>query len=148
MGFVQVFTFLASTPPGRFYVHTAGFEKVFGNKDCSENYIVDVLDKHKKRFEGWYSFLLGTVWGDESNGDRVIDLFGYKCLKEWSGNPDVDLWVIRNGVYVPGVATTCEDTLFVLGKEREHRKMTKSLEEYMISSPKFCDLELSVEYNI
>jgi len=132
MGLEARLTAAENNPPGKFYVHTAGFDKVFGPDDPTGNslaYVSQVMKTYQGRFN-WYSFVIGIVWGDESNGDKVMDLFGYRGLKEWSGNPDVDLWVIRNGIYVPDISTTCGESLVVLGKEEEFRKGTKDLDEY------------------
>ena len=71
----------------------------------------------------------------------MVDLFGFSDLDsrlvpiKLPGNPDVDNYVFRNGVYTPERKTiVCGDGLIVLGAEEEYRRQeTKNLAEYLRS---------------
>ncbi|MBI4895686.1 MAG: hypothetical protein HY831_04300 [Candidatus Aenigmarchaeota archaeon] len=126
--------------PGRGYFHTSGFSEVFGgNVDAQDSYAVQALRESLSLLRDT-NYFLAVIWGDVDKGDKVMDLFTYNGAHPWPGNPEISAYVLRNGVYVPeDRSVTCEDTLIILGKEGEHRRQTRSLDDY-ISSPPVIEL--------
>ena len=58
-------------------------------------------------------FLLAAVWGKKK--DKMIDIFGYSGIDEWPGNPSIQNYVLRNGVYVQNTEEKgCADFQIVL----------------------------------
>lgn len=137
MVFVERFKLLRKEPEltGRFYLHSAGLEEVFGTNINARDYLSECIDNHLAAFS-LYSYVLGTVWGDLQSGDKLVDVFGF-MLKNWSDNPDVYPWIVKNGVYTPqgNILKYCGDTLILLGEEEKFRRTRKSLEEYMFYDP-------------
>ncbi len=131
MPFVALFN-RNGTPPGRFYLHDHGLE-AFGDNPI-EN-AKEYTRKTLKSFEPEkFYYLLGVLHGRKTRtlNERIIELYGYSntILKEWRGNPDVDLLNVVNGRRNRGFYRPCGDTLILLGREEEHRRKSRSLSEY------------------
>lgn len=88
-------------------------------------------------------FLIGMVWADKE-GDRMIDVFGYRFGKQWVDNVGVRNWVYRNGVFSPDEEITCEDGLGVLGEERRLRRSCGGLSEYWQRAPDIASIGLPI----
>ena len=144
MGFDTVINMAKPEIPGRFYLHTAGRE-VYGNEpldiiDEAQCYILNAIlgvagdKKHRPNFFK-SQFLIGLVWGEASDKEKILDLFGYQYpgVEEWPGNASPFNWVIVNGV-VRNRPPTCEEGFTVLSNEGKLRKSKKSLGEY-VSEP-------------
>lgn len=128
-------------PPVKAYLHCSGLFLFGGRVDClstfvnnAQRYLLDSLSETKRHYDDC-SFLLATIWGDETRREKVIDLFGYHGLTNWRSNPEVSSWTIRNGVVTRETDITCEDTLIVLGFEAVLRRETGSLADYMSRNP-------------
>ena len=74
-------------------------------------------------------YALAAMWAD--GNQRIIDFFGFGDLRgNWKGNPEVNSWDFRNGVFTRG-AITCGDALIMLGAEERYRRTTPNLQSYM-----------------
>lgn len=87
------------------------------------------------------SYILAFLWGNEEK-ERMMDCFGFygvPVFPHWPGNPDVQAWVLCNGMYIPEQAfqreITCGDGLMILGQEEAYRRRCRSLEEYLNNPP-------------
>lgn len=133
MGFVSRANFLIRVPTARAYLHDAGIEVYGGETESAmisaAEYFRGVLDDARERCDK-YNFVLAALWAD--NGEKVADFFGLYDIhpEKWPGNPDVDTWVVRNGVWRRENPTTCGDALIVLGEEERFRRESKNLEAY------------------
>ncbi|MBU0466364.1 MAG: hypothetical protein KKF39_01665 [Nanoarchaeota archaeon] len=134
--FVARINMMEETPPVRAYVHRAGFNEIFGGDamnaalyfhDSYTKYLGDNLKEH--------DYAIAVMWGQTGQGKinarektnyRIIDVFGFKGIEPWPGNPDVSNWVMTNGIFTPlekpTDITTCGDTLILLGKEESTRR--------------------------
>jgi len=138
MGFAFGFRDLSSNIFTRAYLHSAGINEYGANKTkqlaSAMKYLGDAKNSNsfkeiseREKLE----YILAALWADEET--KIIDIFGFGDLTDkWSGNPDVQSWDFRNGIFTRG-ARTCGDTLVMLGKEEEHRRTTKNLVDYFKS---------------
>lgn len=151
MRFIARINLPANTPPVRAYLHTAGFEEVYGGKiEPAADYLLEVLSIFHSLptpEQGNQDFLLAAIWGEIKPSDhtpsRNLDLFGLSdIVKNWPGNPDVSAWVFENGVYKHTHQITCGDTLIMLGEEENFRRTRcGSLNDYRYSYPLLGNLE-------
>lgn len=130
---------LESPNRGRFYIHNTGSE-VFGqNKIVSARREFERVRNYLANQEKHYPWMIGILSGD--CGERVVDLFMYSgdyIIRDWPGNPEISYAQFRNGNPVEKPKRlTVEDALIVLGRETEHRRRSKNLEEYLTKSPGF-----------
>ena len=138
MGFIFGFRDLSSNIPTRAYLHGVGINEYGMDKTkqlaSAIKYLGDAKNSNsfkeiaeRERLE----YILVALWADKET--KIIDVFGFGDLAgEWPGNPDVQSWDFRNGIFTRG-ARTCGDTLVMLGKEEEHRRTTKNLVDYFKS---------------
>lgn len=127
-------------PPVKGYLHMTGlfaFREQDGESlttiyDRAGRFLEEQLEQGREHYKD-SSFLIAALWGDE--GERVIDLFGYHDFQRWPGNPGVQNWVIRDGVYRREQDICCEDMIIILGQEATLRRETRSLDEYMRRDP-------------
>ena len=126
MVFLRVYNLTSLIPPGRLYDHAGGSE-VFSNGENSVSYT--------SRQESWLAeenldYFIAISWGE--NGQKVLDIFGYLGLRDnWKANPEVQNWVVKDGILVQKKEITCGESLVLLGREEEHRLKTEGLEEYL-----------------
>ena len=138
-------------PTFRAYVHRSGLKESFYSPtdekeeiSLDEKALMHMSDIYDEGKNGGvdlskFQFVLSLIWGNK--GDKMVDLFGFSDLDsrlvpiKLPGNPDVDNYVFRNGVYTPERKTiVCGDGLIVLGAEEEYRRQeTKNLAEYLRS---------------
>jgi len=128
--------------PARVYLHEYGLREQFGGDGRSAGLVIlsafaygEWAVRTLLRSEENLQYSIGIVWGDIDNDQKACDLFGYSGIEEWPGNPDVPLWVFRNGVLVKDLES-CGDSLILLGLEEQHRRKCKNLEEYLEKNPK------------
>jgi len=133
--------------PGRLYLQRTS--DVFNGSTSSpiKNaalYAQDVLTRRSSTMRDFVYFI-GILWGKERV--KALDLFGYKDIdpkstgEPWQrSNPDIGLWVIKNGVWV-SEGGSCEDSVIILGREGEHRRKTSGLAEFIETFPNLRDLE-------
>lgn len=130
MPFNGIISVLRSSPPGRFYLHTAGNTLYCRNAKPAlrgaENYLKEILELHKNIFRE-QDFLLGTIWGDMERKQRVADIFGYRGIKPWPGNPEVSTWVAREYVLTKENPASCEETIALLGEEARLRRNIRGI---------------------
>jgi|SRR3989344_6176128 len=136
----------------RCYVHSAGFEAIYGKNIPADNslrtavsasnagdYAKEVLGNLNRRVCSAFDYFLAVAWGDEQSEKRVLDLFGFNGIRDWqTGNPNVRAWIFADGIYVspqPPNALTCGDALIMLGEEERYRRTTPDLETYLLGSP-------------
>ena len=133
MSFVERFDILNPRFDGRAYVHEVGFHEAFeGNVEHVRAYLFEVL-RGQQRLEGT-QFVLAAIWGNKRR-DKVTDLFAYSDIREWPGNPTIDTYNIKNGLWLPTSSKTCGDALIVLGEEERHRRTTPNLTAYLKTGP-------------
>lgn len=131
------------SPPVRAYFHASGISAFgpcleFIEKNIWGNYLKSVLDNNVEIIKDAI-FLICAIWGDRR--EKMIDIFKYDNMENWTENPNVSAFVMRNGVYLPErTDVTCGDTLIVLGAEESYRRKTKSLKEYIENPPKIPGL--------
>ncbi|MCD4666670.1 hypothetical protein K8R47_02565 [archaeon] len=119
--------------PVRAYFFEGEFEGPTGNSlDNGIKYLKSTLEENPRIVNG-ASFLIAGIWSNEEK-DRMLDLFKYGEIKNWSKNTEFGGFAFRNGVYVPDFAT-CEDTAIILSAEAKHRRRSAGLEEYMQNVP-------------
>lgn len=139
--FVARFNLPSRKPFVRAYLHRAGLLSAYGQKDtpvdCAKSYMTEVIESTDLQRYAW---VLAAIWGN-SSGERCIDFFGYGGISDWTGNPDVSAFVVKNGIIIPQKEITCGDTLIVLGKEESFRRTTQNLEEYASKWPFLGELE-------
>ena len=152
MAFIARFNIPERTPPVKVYFHIGGTIAYSGHLsvlDHAKICLQKVLDKDPLRING-YAYLIAMMWGRSKDviSEKMIDLFGFGGVnnKTWPGNPDVYSWVVSNGVYVSEENITCGDSLIVLGKEEEHRRKTRSLEEFISTFPHMGNLEPFLDF--
>ena len=116
-------------PPGRVYVHTAGYQELFRSMQRAEEYSKTVLTIQENKLRD-KAYFLGIVWADLQANEQVMDLFGYSKEQEWPGNPEISGWVLRNGIWHRDGAVTCTDGLAVLDHEERYRETTSFLQDY------------------
>ena len=126
--------------PGRLYVHSVGLELVF-NDDINSaiNYGINFLKDNRqvRKFLEEYKYAFGIVYGDAITKEPALDIFGYRNIIVWPGNPDFNAWTFRNGVYVTDSDLACEDEIILLGYEAQYRRTKRNLNEYLNESPNF-----------
>jgi len=116
----------------RAYLHKAGISAWGENAlNRAGGCFIHTLEKHNfKEFD----FFLATLWANEEE-DFIVDLFGFRDIYPWPGNPEVTNWVIKEGVIVPDNKSTCGDTLIVLGEEEKFRRTRRDLTDYLENPP-------------
>ena len=143
MGFIYQLKSHEKIIPGRAYLHSFGAE--FYGKNRFE--IVESAREFLKEIQKNRDFsniaekekllyFLAAMWAE--NGTRVADIFGFKNIPTWPGNPEILNYDYRNNTVTP-MAFTCGDSIIAFGREEEHRRKTKSLEEYLLRPPKFVN---------
>ncbi|MBI4116142.1 hypothetical protein HY449_00175 [Candidatus Pacearchaeota archaeon] len=130
--------------PVRAHLHRTGIT-AYGNTDeeikrFAPEYLEEAImskefnslvEKHR------LEYALAQMWAD--GNQRIIDFFGFGDLRgNWKGNPEVNSWDFRNGIFTKG-AITCGDGLIMLGREEEYRRTTHNIQTYMDSSDKIYD---------
>jgi len=142
MAFVARLNMPDGRPPVRAYLHEAGLMSAYGTNyeplREAEEYLKQVLIKYKHDFRK-HDFLLAAIWGSEKV--QLIDFFGFSGINEnWKANPDVKMWVIKNGLYLPE-ASTYGDSIIVFGREEAFRRTTNNLSDYMANLPDLGEME-------
>ncbi len=122
----------------KLYVHEYGYERVFGSTpqgiEDGIKYFTDALSQKSRELISPNDFVLGAVWGDDGNS-KVAEMFVYKEIKEWPGNPTVYTWIFRNGIYMPWERqVACEDAILAFSDESTFRRKTKSPEEFLVTN--------------
>ncbi len=133
-------------PPGRVYTHHSWLwkvAKVAGDHflDEAEVYLLDVLRRNREVLQP-FDFVVAAVWKSEVP-ERCIDLlaFGDITGKPWPGNPDISTYVFKDGIYVTDKKIICGDMIIAAGREEEHRRTRKNLEDYIKNPPHLGALE-------
>jgi len=130
-----------NSPPVRAWVHEAGNE-IYGVLETglteARHYLRHCLELHKENL-AQFQYVLAAIWGEET--DKVIDVFGFKDINDWPGNPDVQPWIIRNGLWRREDSATCGDGIILLGQEEEYRRVCGSLDDYMANPPQLKNSE-------
>ena len=143
----------ANKPPIRAYIHESGFAEAFPSSCCTNsfydaiNHLSDVLNPQKngglKTYE--FHYCLAMIWGD--NGDKMIDIIGVEDVdpsdkpENWQNNPEMPLFVFRNGIYQPKISYLCEDGHIILGQEGQYRRYCKNLQQYLQNPPEIFGLK-------
>jgi len=126
-------------------------EKDMDMSQIAKTYTINSLAKISKTLELNFQYLLAVLWGN-SDSERVIDCFGYSDISDanWPRNPEVEGWVMREGVYVQKNkitqgGLTCGDSTIIIGKEEEYRRLCPNLKTFMEVPPKIPGLENILE---
>lgn len=86
--------------PGRLYLSDSGLEKVFGISDpikAARQYAAEIISNANRcRLIGECKYLLGIIRGDKNYRTKIIDLFLFAGVDDWSGNPEVYTWAFKN----------------------------------------------------
>jgi len=136
MSFVKCYNFPLGMPPTRAYLHSAGLHEAFGTENpfqVAEEHLVSILEEDRELLIK-YDYLLCALWGLDTN--RRMDLFGFKDIREWPGNPDVYPLVYEDKTWLnpDEYGLTCGDFLMVLGQEETYRRITNR-EQYFAQPP-------------
>jgi hypothetical protein len=148
----------ANEPPTRVYFHESCFRNEtfpelarddkknatahgYANREAIRNYVKGVLANASPRSPS--AFILAAAWAEGRR--RMLDIFSYSGITDWPGNPDVEAFVMQDGVLVPNRPITCGDTLIILGAEEKYRRTTKHIYEYKDIPPKLEDIGLVQE---
>lgn len=120
---------------GKIYFHTGG-RGLYGTHDskqieAADDYLRTVMTSNTHLLGG-YTFVLGALWGDEAGRDKVLDVFGFNVANEWPGNPEVDSWVARDGIFRRENPVSClEGGRLLFGVEGELQAGSNSLSDYL-----------------
>lgn len=147
------------TPPkcnGRAYIHEAGLRGAYEGQTPSslQHIILNAAEfvrqvtstEPNTSFLNKFAYFFTFPWG--LNGQKKIDLVGYRDIKEWPGNPSVSVWNYKNGIFVkasPDEDELCGDATIVLGREEEFRRTINTLKGFMTTAPKIRGLNLIVD---
>ncbi len=143
MPFIKRFSMPHAVKPTRVYVHEAGFTDAYDHGKLPQAYIGKIFEGYAELFEP-DDFLIMALWGD--NGKQIAEVFGYFEIDPWPGNPEVNSWVFRDGIYQREERQiSCGDTLIVLGREEEARRKAPDLRSYMQNPPDVRDLMKSLD---
>ena len=125
--------------PLRVYCHEAGYVDAFQRGPNSpRTYVEEIFARHKRILEP-ADFLIAALWGDK--GQKIAEVFGYAGIYPWPGNPEVNSWVFRDGIYhLYEREIACGDTMIVLGEEEKARRKSPNLQFYMENPPEIGDL--------
>lgn len=165
MGFLARTTRRTGIIPLIIYLHEFGAEQFTGQRDLTLETDVPFIKSSIQRYgDGIYrkdmfrfhrqcnppstphylDYLIMTFWGIKEV--PMVDVFGFgKDYETWPGNPEVYAWVYQNKVYMPTPNITCTESLQMLGKETEHRRKCRNLEEYLKTRPDLGDLQPKYE---
>jgi len=118
---------------GKLYMHKSG-ERVYSTQKYMTECITNAFDNSPVPSTNFYDYFISILWSDSENNE-MMDFFGFEGLKKnWKANPDVQSWVIKNGVWMHDNPFTCGEGIILLGKEEELRRKTKNIEEYIKST--------------
>ena len=129
--------------PIRAYLHRSAKNNLEGTNYLKEmkEHLMETLSKNHGTIEN-ADFYLAAIWSIEK--DKMIDLFKYTQTghpDNWPKNPDVNMFVFKNGVYQQNEKLTMRgDTLIMLGAEEHFRRNTKGLTEYIEGRPEIPGL--------
>lgn len=134
--------------PARVYVHTGGFDEVFGGRKSEAfDYFSNSLENIRSAiWSGNISptkprYMIATLWGNVKSGEKNADVFVYGDLTNWRDNPEFAAGVFANGKLIAdkrGVVG-CGDALIMLGCEETLRRTTRDLAEYLEQPPAIED---------
>lgn len=141
--------FAGDMVPMRAYFHEFGFEEAYGSKSDLE-YFTDHFYKLIDKFSpscplknsdilGKGDYIIALFWGN--NSDKIVDVFRYSDIDEWPGNPNVESFILKNGIYQPdNHEISCGDGTIIIGKEEQYRRKTKDLEDFLKFPPNITGL--------
>ena len=137
----------------RAYIHGGGIENfdTFHHEglNAALSHFNPVLSKYiGSMVDENTNYSLAMIWHDGETG--VVDFFRYSGLdlNNWPSNPEMDSFVFKDGLYVPGKPVTCGDGTIILGLEEQFRRKTKNLDEFSRNSPKIPGVELELELEL
>jgi hypothetical protein len=136
-------------PPVRAYFHEAGLVQAFQTEAITPelnaiNHLQDIF-RYRKFETKDFKYCLAMVWGD--NEDKMIDMIGVKDVPttpdklDWPGNPEMPIFIFRNGVYQPQEKNLCEDGMIVLGEDARYRRYCNNLQQYLENPPEIFGLK-------
>ncbi len=116
----------------------------YPNTDAIKRSLKEVSAIYPEIFSNPYLYSIALAWAYRENKKQVgaFDIFGYKFDKHWRKcNPDVDPYVIKDGIYDPTDKTvTCETGTIVLGAEGKLRRLCKGLNQFLNRWPNIGEL--------
>ena len=137
MPFIQCIRF-HEPKPTVLYFHETGYADAFGKDRVGIpeglKHTVSILERHPQ-LTGSATYILAALWGDK--GRKTAELFGYGDLSEWHCNPTAyDPLVFKDGVYQPlSMEVGCGDMAIAFGREEEHRRACKDIDEFIARQP-------------
>jgi hypothetical protein len=127
-------------PPGRIYFHTGGIDVFGGDRGQQIKGAMDYIRRAYQQaggsrelfYQNW-EFMIGALWGN--NGQRVMDAFGATEaeIASKSRNPEIEGWVVREGVARRERAISCLETFGLVTAEFNLRMGSDNLLEYLRS---------------
>lgn len=119
----------------KLYLHEYGYENAFGGGQAGlvagRAYFLETVTQVQHILPLPDDFMLAALWGDDG-GSRMAEMFAYKGIEKWPGNPTVYSLVFRNGVYEAKTRQiACEDMMLAFSDESAFRRTTKSPEEFL-----------------
>ncbi len=145
MDFPVVLNRKSDTPPTRLYLHreflTDGREPLVAAGEARDHFL-NIREKAPEVFTG-LDYVLGILWKDPTSTN--LDLFGYKDIARWPGNPEVSNWVFKNGVFLSTRNISCGDSLILLGREEHYRRTCANLETYFSRVPPSIPVKLKLD---
>ncbi|MDO8528791.1 MAG: hypothetical protein Q7S06_02780 [Nanoarchaeota archaeon] len=137
-GFVGWANFKSLKFPNRIYLHKAGLE-LYTNACTQHPYYQALNAAREQAIKHYYSsmqenlpeWIIAAVWTAKVDGVRktILDVFENRdAVENWPGNPDVSTFNI-NGTDSTR-ASSCGDTLMMLGLEEEFRRECPKPEDY------------------
>ena len=135
-GFVYNVNVPQNDPPTRVYVHEVGWDNIEKARDIASRRVSDILGRYDGKLKK-FGHIIGIVWNDRDVDDDVTELYGFtKIYKGWPGRPRKTHLVFKNGVLIPGEPEVANskvetDIRILLDLEREHRRGSKNLSNFM-----------------
>ena len=131
MRFLRVHKLQDLSPPGKLYDQEGG-SSVYNGPSGSRDYLIGAMQQMPDELKSKnLDYFIGISWGHGSIPQ--IDFFAYSGVGEnWKGNPDVNAWVIEDGIWHPTTRITCGRGFNLLfGREEELRRHTPNREAYL-----------------
>ncbi len=151
MRFIGQINLPEAKTPTRAYVHEAGIGAYITSGEPFHVDSITPIQNARRHLEEVLTrglvvpqnlqYMIAILWGNEDK-EKVVDCFGFSGIQgfpHWPGNPEVQSWVLINGVYHhnPEIQRniTCGDGLLILGQEEGYRRHCKTLESYLQNPP-------------
>ena len=142
MTFVARFTLPNTRLPLIGYIHGSGLAEAYGSFERAKQHAESIAEQRRLIYPIFAIAALRGLPLDKGDYSRIAEFFVYQGIKNWPGDPEVNVWVFADGVFHPNPKSIARgETIRMLGIEENHRQHTESLIEYLRLRPSLGDLE-------